>query len=466
MSRKKTLVVLIALSLITSPVVAQSLLFFDGFEDGNYTPEWEESFVSGSSGASVTDTVAYEGDFSAETTASDSGAVELQRNQSEDGYPQVEAWIRFNSTSDDYGYALRFKATNESVNPRRVALRVEDTGIRIREVNDTNDDINEKHISDSAPAEGEWRYFRLTFLSSDRVRATYGNTQVEMAVDQDWDRETWTAMLTNDGSSTGTVNVYYDNIAVYKSHVLDGTVTSQSGSAIENATVYVGDKRAETDANGDYIIPLDNGTYDYEVTAAGYQDAEGEVVVEGRSSLDVTLEPDLDVISLDVPERVGHDERAGYTLRINGSEYTGGSGYDPVVRSEDARILAVHQDTQELRSYNISGVVNVTAIATVNGREVQTTEEVAVAELVIEDLVYLPASFAMLIIVTNMGFVAMLAGIIISAAICRAASGDDLVCIGVSVIWTIGAWAFLEAVPLYVAVTALLGLGLILFGND
>ena len=76
---------------------------------------------------------------------------------------------------------------------------------------------------------------------------------------------------------------------------LTGQVTDQdSGAAIGSARISVGGKVGQTDANGDYTLTdIPPGLHNMHISADGYEDYKGEVVVEANTSTikDVALEP-------------------------------------------------------------------------------------------------------------------------------------------------------------------------------
>lgn len=282
-------------------------------------------------------------------------------------------------------------------------------------------------------------------------------TVCDPAVPTEWTGGSLVVHNQGDGPS------FYDRFDVTDNadYDISGTVTDAGGSPIDGATVSVdGGLIGQTSSDGSYSLDTVNGTFDVTASAVGYESVTETVTVDGSSvTQDFQLTADESTLRLDVPERMGHNETADYSVYVNGQEV-------PTVTSSQPNVLQVIESNTTLKSFGESGAVNVTAEVTIDGADVSRSETVNVAAITLEDVTLLPASYALLAILTDLGFVALFAGILISSAICRASDGEDLVCIGISAVWVIGSWAFLEAIPLYLAVMALVGVGLILFGNE
>ncbi len=79
------------------------------------------------------------------------------------------------------------------------------------------------------------------------------------------------------------LGVYHSDDYTNTEHDVTFTVDDGSKAPIENAVVFVGGKQGVTDANGETVIALEDGTYDYRIEADGYGDIEGELSVSGAT---------------------------------------------------------------------------------------------------------------------------------------------------------------------------------------
>ncbi len=81
------------------------------------------------------------------------------------------------------------------------------------------------------------------------------------------------------------IELIIDYTAAYPTTEYDVTFDVDDGAnPIEGATIYVGGKSAQTDATGEAVIALEDGSYPYTVVETGYGDVEGTVEVAGAAT--------------------------------------------------------------------------------------------------------------------------------------------------------------------------------------
>lgn len=106
------------------------------------------------------------------------------------------------------------------------------------------------------------------------------------------------------GMTAGKFNEEYTDIYIKDwqapvTYAVSGTVTTTDGTAIQGATVRLGDASATTDANGAYTFAeVANGKHTLSVSAKGYEDASKEITVaDGDLSVDaITLTKEVAIV--------------------------------------------------------------------------------------------------------------------------------------------------------------------------
>jgi len=147
-----------------------------------------------------------------------------------------------------------------------------------------------------------------------------------------------------------------DDEVVPKTYSVVFTVVDEDAEAIEDATVELNDDEGTTDESGVVeFTDMENGTYDYTVTAEGYEEETGEVVVDGADeSVSVTMtaedpvDPDPVVVFSDVTDSLGLG--VGETAEID---------YD--VDPDDADVTFASDD-EEVATVDEDGVVTAVAV--------------------------------------------------------------------------------------------------------
>lgn len=120
--------------------------------------------------------------------------------------------------------------------------------------------------------------------------------------------------------------------------VLEGTVTDENGTPIENATVDVVDTDHETDVDeeGQYAIEIDPGSYTLEASADGYETIRTNAMAEERHTttedVQLPLEPDDEPDDPDRDDDGTADESDGSVDETDPSESSSLSNRDQVLR--------------------------------------------------------------------------------------------------------------------------------------
>ncbi|WP_057953762.1 carboxypeptidase regulatory-like domain-containing protein [Salinivirga cyanobacteriivorans] len=137
------------------------------------------------------------------------------------------------------------------------------------------------------------------------------------------------------GQPTGATTIFIDNFYFYNQtstetytvtfNVTDGT------NALEGVTVGINGETLTTGANGEAVIDLANGTYPYTANLDGYEEATGDVIVDGAAqTVNVTLsETVINVPTVGAP--TPPDRNPGDVISIFSDAYTDvtGTNFNP-----------------------------------------------------------------------------------------------------------------------------------------
>ncbi len=80
------------------------------------------------------------------------------------------------------------------------------------------------------------------------------------------------------------LGIYFGDDYTTTEYDVTFTVDDGSKAPVEGATVFVGGKQGTTDSNGEAVVALEDGTYDYTIEREGYGDVTGSVTVSGAAT--------------------------------------------------------------------------------------------------------------------------------------------------------------------------------------
>ncbi|MFW6145393.1 MAG: T9SS type A sorting domain-containing protein, partial [bacterium] len=150
----------------------------------------------------------------------------------------------------------------------------------------------------------------------------------------------YTITKTGYGDETGTLTVdgsaVTEEVVLTEMYTVTFSVTDEEDTPVESATIDIDGETLTTDDNGEATLDTVNGEYDYTVTAEGYEDAEGNVEIDGD---DLTEEVSLTAVSTSIENPEG----------VNVTVY-------PIPASESV-VVESNSVIESIRMFNLEGVV-------------------------------------------------------------------------------------------------------------
>lgn len=118
----------------------------------------------------------------------------------------------------------------------------------------------------------------------------------------------------------------YDGIVVEPGYNVNFNVVDADGNALSDVTVEFGDSVYVTDDNGAATVTVKEGSYEATFTKDGYQNQTKTVEVTGETSVDVTLEEEVQPGELTLNVADADDNSVDATVMIDGEEYAADGG--------------------------------------------------------------------------------------------------------------------------------------------
>lgn len=464
---RKSVIVIIVLLVINVPIVqAQSYgTLVDGFEDGDKT-EWT---VGNNDDWSVTQNNPRSGSWSLEFNDDGSTARSDLYLDTFGSANNISFWINYSNlpnNEDAFEYGIY---GDEDM------IRAGFDGSNFVEANSNdviynNIQINTWYLVRFENIDCSAKTYNISlYNSNENLLATQAYTSPASSTCGDFTMR----FPSSDGSTANSFDDLSKNGKVL--NTVSGYVKNPEGDKLENANVTFNNsiiEEVQTNSNGFYSTNLESDTYTYYAERVGYEKSENKsITVSGDiSNLNITLEKDSQYINLNIKNHFKRNESQGYEVIVQGQDRTSSA----TTTSDNTTVLEIFQSNATAKSGSKIGIANVTATYDVDGTTVQDTETVLVYDNTLEDISVILTSNAsnhvkggniLIVVFLDLGYGALFLACFISALVCKKANQDDYVCIGISIFGVIFVW-ILGLVPNYIPIMAMLGLGLLIFGDS
>lgn len=412
----RTAVVLVVVLLTVWPAAAASgdVAFFDGFEEGTLTSDWEDNSGSSASSHGVNSDRAYNGTYSFDAysvAGSDTEVSIATVKEASVPYPtRFTVYAnKYHDEGDENDYRIRLIDRQSSA-----TLTISESGsknprIIAKDKNGTT--TNDTAIANSQLSTGVWTNATMEFNGT-KVTAYLGNDSVTIDTTVNWQMtDVRVVLITNgwDGVNLHDIGVAYDDVTVLSdAEELSGDVTDRNDNAIENATVTArqnGTVIDETTTNkaGEYQMMLPSGQYNVTANKTDYHPKTHTVTISdtNESQSFVLVEKDKNLV-IDTSQFLQHGEKREYTIYYyeRNKNTTELERFDVTadanVTSNNTKAITVDATNHELvatANESINAKVLITAEYQRDNETFTAEQNVTVANLTLDNIKILPGPY-------------------------------------------------------------------------